>query len=139
VTTGAAGGLFSVTLDEALSSVEWNAKTGLIKCPGRNVFTAFPKLDLMTTAAKATGLLRLDFGLQDYNPCLLNPVFNINYSPLLVNLAALIYPGVKFSPLRSWILNRWSSGYRTKSARLIGSLNLFQEYFFFHLRPVSAF
>lgn len=124
------------TMEDAVSTVHWNAKLDFdyTRC---NVFMPFPRLDL-TRIAQDQGLLEYGFGLKDYKSDALNPVFNKEHSDELVNLANLFYLAVKSAWLRGFILKHLIRLKPNKLFDFIGRLNLFQEYFFFDMRPLSS-
>jgi len=130
-------GLPGETMEDVVQTVLWNARIGFdyARC---NLFMPFPKLDL-TKLAKEQGLLEKSFSLADYSPDALKPVFNTKHTNELINITNLFYPLVKLGWLRPVILKWLISREPNSFFEFIGRLNLFQEYFFFRMRPFSAF
>jgi len=128
-------GLPSETLEEALSTIDLNAKCK-VDFARANVFLAHPALDL-TKWAIENGYIKKDYSLDDFVYDALNPVIKSKFQNEFINIANLFSLAVKHKSLLQ-IINKGIHLKPNKFYDFLGSLNLFQEYFFFDLKPISA-
>ncbi|MFA5147347.1 MAG: methyltransferase domain-containing protein [Candidatus Omnitrophota bacterium] len=125
------------TLEDAFSSVEWNARIGF-DFSRVGVFQPFPNLEL-TGIAKREGLLPADFSLKDFKPHTARPAFNKEHGDEIINIINLIYPAMKIPFFRKSMLRRLVKIRPNVLFDLVGGFStMLQNYLFFDMRPLAS-
>jgi anaerobic magnesium-protoporphyrin IX monomethyl ester cyclase len=129
-------GIPSETLEEAWSTIELNVKCKIdyARC---NVFLPHPALDLTKWAIK-NGYIKEGFSLEDFSAEALNPVVKTPFRKEFVNIANLFSLSVKHKLLRK-LIKRVCHLRPNAFFNFIGSLNMFQDFFFFQLKVMPSY
>ena len=124
-------------MNDVLTTIDWNVRIGF-DFVRAEIFIPFPNLDLVQTA-KDEGLLDPSFSLKDLDRIISTPAFNKEHSNELINIRFLFYIIVKARSIGKFILRHFVRLKPNKIFDMIGgSLNFYQNYMFFRLKPLSA-